>query len=62
MAEGWDGTGWNQQTMATPTYDADLGVQGISCTAAAQVRCSAVGSFVATPAVRWAMLAEQYVG
>ena len=63
LAEGWDGTGWIQQTMATPTYDADLSVQGISCTAAAQIRCSAVGSFVATNhGSRGEMLAEQYVG
>ncbi len=61
LAEGWGGTGWTQQTMVTPTPHVGLGVQGISCTAAAHVHCTAVGSYGGSGG-RLETLAEQYVG
>ena len=60
LAEGWDGTGWTQQMTVTPTNHVVLGVHDISCTAAPQVRCSAVGSYQEVDTLE--TLAEQYVG
>ena len=61
LAEGWGGTRWTQQTMVTPTNHVGLGVAGISCTAAARVHCTAVGSYGGSDD-RLETLAEQYVG